>query len=496
MRIVPHHRCAASAVLAAAGALIAMPAGASSHREAPFITENPKVDATDFYMFRSYEPGREDFVTIVANYLPLQDPYGGPNYFSLDPDALYQIHIDNNGDAVEDVTFRFRFTSTLRNIALNIGGQMVPIPLINAGAIGPAPGANGALNVLETYTAEVIRVDTRPGPGPNGQIYDVPPSAATLLTNIATNQSVFAKPVDNIGLKSIPEYDAYAAAHVYTINIPGCPIPGRMFVGQRKDPFVVNLGETFDLVNTNPLGPPDGEGDDLADKNITSIVLEVPIACLTRANQPVIGGWTTACLRRTRTLLNIPLSFAKPASEQGTFVQVSRLGSPLVNEVVIGLPDKDRFNASRPRDDGQFGVYVTNPTLPALLNILFGVTAPCLPRNDLVQVFLTGVPTLTMPPGARAAEMLRLNTAIPPTPRGVQNPLGVIAGDLAGYPNGRRPGDDSVDISLRAVMGVLLPAACAPDGALPYTDGAFINDQMTDGAFPYLRTPIPGSPAN
>lgn len=490
-------RCKLGSVRGATGAVVAVFAAAgawaSSHREAPFITETPKVDATDFYMFRSYEPGREGFVTIVANYLPLQDPYGGPNYFTLDPEALYQIHIDNNGDAVEDITFRFRFSTTRRDIALDIGGVMVPVPLVNVGQIGPGGPQNTSLNVLETYTVEVVRGDTAPGAAP-GQVLSAGPSRSAVLTDLATNSPVFRKPVDNIGMKSIPDYASYAAEHVYSVRIPGCPTPGRLFVGQRKDPFVVNLGETFDLVNTNPLGPADGEQDDLADKNVTALVLEVPISCLTRANEPVIGGWTTACLRQTR-LLGMP-GAAGAVTEKGPFVQVSRLASPLVNEVVIGLGDKDRFNASRPRDDGQFGVYVTNPTLPALLNALFGVTAPCLPRNDLVQVFLTGVPTLTMPAGVQASEMLRLNTVVSPRARGAQHPLGVIAGDVAGYPNGRRPGDDVVDISLRAVMGVLLPASCAPDGGLAYTDGAYVDDQMTDGAFPYLRTPIPGSPAN
>jgi hypothetical protein len=474
-------------------AFVAAPLHASSHREAPFVTENPKVDATDFYMFRSYEPGREGFVTLVANYLPLQDPYGGPNYFFLDPQARYNIHIDNDGDAIEDLTFSFQVQNALRDIQLNIGGQMVSVPLINVGPIGPDADDNGALNILETYSVELrLGADMTGAP----------------LVNAGDGSATFAKPVDNIGTKSIPDYEAYAAAHVYDVVIPGCATPGRMFVGQRKDPFVVNLGEVFDLVNTNPLGPPDGEEDQLADANVTSFILEVPIECLLAdsegdglaSSDPVIGGWTTATLPRLRRLRGNP-SFDGPALEGGPHVQVSRLGMPLVNEVVIGIKDKDRFNASEPARDGQFLTYVTNPTLPALLQVLFGVTPPCLPRNDLVAVFLTGVPGLNQPIGVVPSEMLRLNTSTPPVPKGMQSNLGVLGGDVAGFPNGRRPGDDVVDIELRAVIGILYPDAgepkgCAPSGLLPLTDGAIVSDAMFGDSFPYLATPLPGAPSN
>jgi len=466
----------------------AVPAAASSHAEAPYVKEVPKCDATDFYMFVSYEPGREEYVTIIANYYPLQDPYGGPNYFNLDPSALYQIHIDNNGDAVEDLTFSFRFNMQNRDIALDIGGQMVSIPLINAGVIGPLAEQDGALNVAETYRMNVVRGNRYTGP-------------SDAVTNADTGEVVFRKPVDNIGNKSIPDYAAYAADHIYTVNLPGSDLQGRVFVGQRKDPFVVNLGEIFDLVNTNPLGSENGEPDDLADKNVTSMIIEIPKSYLVSAGgvDPVIGGWTTASLPRTRVLTTNP-TFDKPASETGAWTQVSRLGMPLVNEVVIGLKDKNKFNASEPRNDPQFLTYVTNPTLPALLNILFGVTEPCLPRNDLVAVFLTGVPGLNQPAVLTApGEMLRLNTAIAPTAVAKQSRLGVLGSDLAGFPNGRRPGDDVVDIELRVVMGVLYPDAgvgggCAPQGNLPFTDGAFVDSSAFFTSFPYVKTPIPGSP--
>ena len=231
--IRPLRRTVLPALLAAA-ALVPVGLHASSHREAPAITEKPKVDGTDFYMFRSYEPGREGFVTFVANYLPLQDPYGGPNYFTLDPRARYEIKIDNDGDAREDLTFRFRFSNDRRNIALPIGPagnqKTVAVPVINVGPISATD--TSALNVIESYTLDVVRG------------YD-----SRRVRNAATGESRFLKPVDNIGNKSMPDYEAYAAAHLYDIRVPGCG-DGRLFVGQRKDPFVVNLGETFDLVNS------------------------------------------------------------------------------------------------------------------------------------------------------------------------------------------------------------------------------------------------------
>ena len=264
-----------------------------------------------------------------------------------------------------------------------------------------------------------------------------------------------------------------------------------MFVGQRKDSFVVNLGETFDLVNTNPLGPVDGERDSLADANVTSLILEVPAACLV-SRDPVVAAWTTASLRQARLLNPVP-SYSSPAIEGGAWAQVSRLGMPLVNEVVIGLKDKDKFNASKPQDDGQFADYVTNPTLPALLEVLFGVKAPTkFPRSDLVAAFLTGIPGINQT--AATADMLRLNTSTPATPGASQNNLGVIGGDSAGFPNGRRPGDDVVDVALRVAMGVLLSLTDAPDGQRAYTDGALVNAGMFDNAFPYLKMPLPGSP--
>lgn len=482
-------RAGLSAGAACALMMVAAGSHAASHREAPFIAGMPRVDATDLYLFRSYESGRADYVTLIANYQPLQGPYGGPNYFPLDDSARYAIHIDNDGDAVEDITFRFDFETVLADLTVPTGDEMadVSVPLKNIGVIGPGAGDVAAVNSRQTYTVQVVRGDRRTG--------DV-----QAVTDVTTGSATFMKPVDNIGEKSIPDYAAYAQDHIHTVAIPGCNAQGRMFVGQRREGFAVNLGEIFDLVNTNPLGPVDAETSVIADTNITSLALEVPIACLTTAGEPVIGAWTTASLPQARVLNPSPAAptGGKPAAVSGgAFTQVSRLGMPLVNEVIIGLKDKDRFNASEPKDDGQFLTYVTNPTLPELLEILFGgagAAAPETPRDDLVTAFLTGVPDLNQPANVTASEMLRLNTETPVTAVGSQSNLGVLGGDSAGFPNGRRPGDDVVDITLRVAMGALVPGA--PNENAPFTDGATVSAADFQAAFPYLNTPLPGSPSN
>lgn len=465
----------------ACAVLLPIAATGSSHREAPFISQLPKVDGTDFYMFNSYETGRDAFVTVLANYIPLQDAYGGPNYFEMDDAALYEIHIDNNADAAEDITFQFRFTTEVRGIALSIGGEEVPIPLKQAGTVGPTAADDGNLNVVESYTVDIVRGDRRSG-------------TRESVTLAADGSTTFVKPVDNIGNKTLADYAAYANDHIYDISIPGCG-DGRLFVGQRREGFVVNLGEIFDLINTNPLGAPNGESNTLDDKNVTTLALEVPVTCLAGPDSGIVGGWTTASVRQARVINPSP-NTQGPAINGGAFSQVSRLGAPLVNEVVIGLPDKDRFNHSEPVDDGQFAVYVTNPTLPALIELLFpaAIAPTAFPRADLVAGFLTGVDGLNQPPNVVASEMLRLNTAIPAVRAGRQAPLGVLAGDNAGFPNGRRPGDDVVDIALRVVMGVLLDITDAPAGQLPFTDGAYVDATFFDATFPYLVTPLPGSP--
>ena len=518
----------AAPIAAAAAALLAtLSAGlaqASSHREAPFIATSPKVDGTDFYMFTSYEANRADYVTMIANYQPLQDPYGGPNYFSMDPNGLYEIHIDNNGDAKEDLTFQFRFSNKLANggngVALNIGGTMVAIPLIQAGVVANVKDAN--LNLGESFTLSVVRGDRRSG-------------TVSAVTNATGGSATFDKPVDNIGTKTIPDYAAYAAKHIYTVNIPGCAMPAKLFVGQRKEAFAVNLGTIFDLINAplstiiNPalLG---AVPNVLDDANITSLALEVHKSCLTAGSETVIGGWTSASLRQARLLNPTPPSGHQTSEKPGgAWVQVSRLGMPLVNEVVIGLKDKDKFNASVPSGDAQFLTYVTNPTLPALVEIAYasptGLAPTNFPRNDLVTTFLTGITGVNKPANVVPSEMLRLNTASAPKPLAQQNRLGIVGNilaggtDNAGYPNGRRPRDDVVDISLIAMMGGLCVAngdgnalgfgtECKPSAvrATLRANGpngiptVFNLHDAVDQAvvpllpgFPYLFTPTPGA---
>jgi hypothetical protein len=472
-----------------------MPAMASSHREGPYITGAPKVDGTDFYMFRSYEPGRQDYVTLLANYIPFQDPQGGPNFYQFDPNALYEIHIDNNGGAKEEITFQFRFKSTSKRTALPVGDKQVPIPLINSSTISGIDPSS--LNVRETYRVDIVRGDRRGG-------------TKGSITNANGGGAEFDKPVDNIGGKTFPGgYDAYANQHIYNVAIPGCG-NGRVFVGQRKEPFYIAVGKIFDLFNLNPLGPENaGNKNDLENKNISTIALEVPISCLTAGGDPVIGGYTTASLRQGRLINPTPGSgLNNVTKEGGAWTQVSRLGMPLVNEVVIGLEDKDRFNASKPKDDAQFLNYVTNPVLPKLVETLFpSAKAPTnFPRTDLVTVFLKGIKGLNQPANVTPSEMLRLNTSITPTPAASQSPLGVAAGDNAGFPNGRRPADDVVDLSLRVAMGALcvltgtadtLQVGCkpsdAPAGGLVLTDGVRKTAADYQNAFPYLTTPLPGS---
>ncbi|WP_353112231.1 DUF4331 domain-containing protein [Salinisphaera dokdonensis] len=523
--------------IAALGCVLASSAAlASSHREAPFIAELPKVDGTDFYMFRSYETGREGFVTLIANYQPLQDAYGGPNYFTMDPDALYEIHIDNNGDAVEDITFQFRFQNTYRNAALPIGpdGANVTIPLANVGPagnaadVGPGVDDNDGLNVVEDYTLSVVRGDRR-----SGSVQQ----ASNMTPSSSSDASQFRKPVDNIGEKTISDYATYAQNHVFDVSIPGCSGDSRVFVGQRAEGFVVNLGEVFDRINLDPLGDRNSASNIIEGANITSLALEVPASCLTAGNEPVIGGWTTSSLRQARVLNPMPQGPTNasgqtgPAVEGGPWTQVSRLGSPLVNEVVIGLDQKDRFNASEPAGDLDadtgFGTFVLYPTLPALVNALFDVPAPATPRNDLVAAFVTGIRTsvngtqtnFTQPQAitdgtGSGGEMLRLNTAFPtgtdavaPGPDG-QSDLGFLACDLNGFPNGRRPIDDVVDIELSVAEGAITAdnpnnlQTCDVSGESPtvVNEGAVVNDNAQPDAgeyltaFPYLNTPFPGSP--
>lgn len=512
------------------------PAWSSSHREAPNITEMPKVDNTDVYAFRSYEPGREGYVTLITNFQPFQEPGGGPNYFTMDPDASYDINIDNNGDAVQDISFQFRFDNTLKNgtgITIDAGGKVLPIAPRHNGQI--TTDNDPDLGERETYTVAMVTGNAR-SRTTRRRTAAVGGVNRASLTNANGGGLTFTKPFDNAGNKSVPNYSAYADQFIYNVNIPGCSAQGRVFVGQREEAFAVNLGPIFDLVNFVPIqGEPDPvyssgapfaggitqsvlnqelieEPGDLSrgyGYNVTSIALEVPISCVVGQGNGVIGVWSTASLPQTRVLKPDP-TYESPDQQGGALAQVSRLGNPLVNELVIGLPQKDLFNAARPTQDGALADYVTNPTYPEILEDLFGVAAPNnFPRNDLVAVFLTGIATLNQMSSVTPSEMQRLNTAVNPTPQGSQKTLGVVADDLAGYPNGRRPGDDVVDITLRVAMGRLchpVPIAgqptqlglCtpadAPTGLVAYTDGAPNNAAMTMNRFPYLNPALRGAP--
>ncbi len=442
------------------------------------IAGMPRLDGSDFFLFRSYEPGRSNFVTMIADYVPLQDPGGGPSFYNMEHNGYYDINIDSDGAGKPTYMFRFRFFTVNRNISVPVGGVNVPIALINSGQI--SAGNNAAQNVVEGYTISLVTYSKEGSP------------TETKLKS-TDGSDVFQKPADRIGDKSIPDYASYAQTFTYEIAVPGCG-NARVFVGQRKDPFVVNLGETFDLVNyAHPIGEQYNASakDDLAGKNVTSIVWEIQSACLLHRGDPVVGAWTTSSLG------------TQLKDDKISYQQVSRLANPLVNELVIGLKDKDKFNASLPADDKQFATYVTNPTVPALIQALFPTTtAPTkIPRTDLVAVFLTGITGLNAPAYLeRPSEEMRLNTSTPITPYGSQNRLGVIAGDPAGYPNGRRPGDDVVDITLRVAMGKLYALGLygqpsdAPSGSLAFTDGAYTDDTNYLKSFPYVRPPLSDSP--
>lgn len=435
----------------------AMSSGASSHREAPLISQDPVADATDLYAFVS--PDKPDTVTLIANYYPMEDPAGFPNFYRFGDDVVYRINIDNNGDAVEDVLYQFKFDTTTANPNSF---------LYNTGPIASLDSEN--LNVRQTYSVSEGRGGT--------------------LTSLAEGLPV---PPVNIGPKSTPDYEKLAGKAVSDV---GDGI--KVFAGQRDDPFWVDLGGIGDLLTIRKLPGNDGGGvDDLKGLNVQTIALQVPIAQLTSdgavpkgadAANAVIGVWTTA-LRPSTTVIGADGT----RSAQGDLVQVSRLGMPLVNEVVAPLGAKDLFNASVPSGDSQFLGAVTDPELAKLLNALYGDALEKVPetdRQDLVTVFLTGVPGLNQPANVTPSEMLRLNVAIPPADKA--DPLGVLAGDTAGFPNGRRLSDEVVDIELRVAAGVLINDTLknAANGQLG--DGVPANDVPFLDTFPYVAAPHQG----
>ena len=448
---------AAAALVAAA--IVTAPITASSHREAPLISQDPLADNTDVYAFVS--PERPDRVVLISNFIPLQFPSSGPNFWKFDENVLYEIMIDNTGDAVEDITFQWRFRTEIRNPNTF---------LYNTGPVSSLDDPD--LNVRQFYAVTRVAGPRRTG------------SQRLIADNVPVMPA-------NVGVSSFPDY-VQLGGGVFPQEFEG----HRLFAGPRDEGFYVDLGATFDLLQLRTLVTGLGTPiDSLAGYNVSTIAIEIPIAAVTRNGVPpasasdpnaTIGVWSTASRQSTTTRT------ATGQAHAGDWVQVSRLGNPLVNEVVIPVGIKDVFNGLAPTGDGAALSFVTNPVLPPLMQALFGVQTPPTPRNDLVTIFLTGIPGLnqigTTP---RPSEMLRLNTGIPPTTR--PNPLGVLGGDVAGFPNGRRVGDDVVDIALRAMAGAtpLTPEFVrAPNNQLG--DGVNENDKQYLRQFPFLTHPHPG----
>jgi len=444
-------------------------ATASSHREAPVISDDPAADNTDVYAFVS--PNRPDSVTMIANYIPLEEPAGGPNFAKFADSVLYAIHVDNNGDAKEDVTYEFRFNTKVQN-----GNTF----LYNTGPITSLTDPDW--NVRQTYS--VTRVD---GTG-KGEL---------LGQNIAT-------PPVNVGPRSTPAYDTLANAAI--TDLPGGI---KVFAGQRDDPFFVDLGSVFDLAGLRPFNPfhliplPGEDGvDGVAGFNTHSIVIQVPMGQLATSGKPTIGVYASAS-RQKVTILGKDGT----RDSNGPLIRVSRLANPLINEVVIPLAQKDLWNVSEPEGDEKFEGFYTAPEVTRLENALYPVLddAPETGRGDLVAVLLTGVPTVNFT-GDTKSDLIRLNTSIFPSgPVGTGNRLGLLAGDFAGFPNGRRLEDDVTDIELRAfacgygpIVGPIIEGFgfCAGNGnRTPNNllgDGVDENEKSFLTAFPYVASPHQG----
>ncbi|MFG3019025.1 DUF4331 domain-containing protein [Streptomyces sp. NPDC048254] len=419
--------------LAAAGMATLEPgaASASSHREAPLISGQSRYDNTDVYAFVS--PDHPETTTIIANWIPFEDPAGGPNFYTFADDAQYDIHIDNNGDAQGELLLRYTFKTDTKNKKTF---------LYNTGPVTSLDDPD--LNVTQTYDIDLLKLHDQ-------QVV----SETKLADDIPVAPS-------NVGKASMPDYDTLRRQAVRELADGA-----RTFAGQADDPFFLDL-RVFDLLyggNLSEVG-----NDTLKGYNVNSVALQLPTDMITQSkDQPVVGIWSTTQRRNA----------------QGSYEQVSRLGNPLVNEVVNPLKDKDKFNASSPWNDGQFLKNVTNPELPKLIKAVYGIKAPAEPRNDLVDVCLKGVKGLNQPPNVRPAEMLRLNTSIKPT--AAPKRLGVLDGDKAGFPNGRRLTDDVVDIALQVVEGELVGSNN------DLGDAVNANDQKFGDSFPYLAQPVAGS---
>ncbi|AXG76391.1 DUF4331 domain-containing protein [Streptomyces paludis] len=406
-------------------------ANASSHREAPLISGQPQLDNTDVYAFVS--PDSPNTTTIIANWLPFQEPAGGPNFFPFAKDARYDIHIDNDGDAKDDLIYRYTFNDHRKNEHTF---------LYNTGVVKSL--YDETLNFTQTYNIELIQLK-------NGKEV----STYQLAKNVPVAPS-------NVGKASMPHYQTLRDQAIKRLN-GGI----KTFAGQADDSFFLDL-RVFDLLYGADLS--EVGNDTLKGYNVNTIALQVPTSQIRQSKkQPIVGIYSTTSRQNA----------------YGEWTQVSRLGMPLVNEVVNPLKDKDKFNASSPENDADFLKNVTEPELPKLIEAIYKIKAPAEPRNDLVSVFLTGVKDLNQPPNVTPSEMLRLNTSIKPA----KDPkrLGVLEGDNAGFPNGRRLTDDVVDIALQVVEGALLGEK------VDLSDGVDANDKSFEKKFPYVALPHSGS---
>jgi hypothetical protein len=456
--------------------LLNLSALASSHAEAPLISMDRFADNTDTYAFRSVEAGREGFVTLIGNWIPFQEPSGGPQYYRFDDTVLYEIKIDNTGDGIEDITYQFQFTTQTVNPNTVLG-----MSTLNQDAV--ISNLNDIdYNMPQTYT--VRRIDRQTGR--RGQL---------IATGLRT-------PPANIGSRVTPNYEQnLGQPAVYGLNNGG-----KVFAGQRDEYFYIDVGGVFDALNLRSIGSSGGV-DTTKGYNVSTIAIEVPAQDLTSsrnipasptAADAVIGVWATSSRRSVRVI-----NPDGTRRTEGQFVQISRLGNPLVNEVVIPLGLKDAFNSLSPQFDAIAAPFVLDPELPKIMRAVFGITIPPAPRNDLVAIFATGIPVnpitgpnyTTFLSDGQPHEYLRLNVAIPITPIASINRLGLLGGDVAGFPNGRRPHDDVTDIALRAVAGgtPFTPATnIAPNNTLG--DGVSANPEGALLArFPYLLPPNAGN---
>jgi hypothetical protein len=448
---------------------------ASSHREAPITALDQKADITDWYAF--IDPNQPDHVVMILNVDPFLEPANGPNYFPFDPNILYEMKIDNNHDGIPDVTFQFRFTTQIRQPGVFTGfvGNLAGIPAITALS---GPGSEG-LSLSQTYTVTMV---TNHGIQP-----------------IAQGQTLYAVPT-NVGPRTMPDYTALAAQGMYSL-----PNGISVFAGTVADPFFIDLGAAFDSLNFRmAVGggvlSANVDADDhnnyapntLAGYNVNSIVLDVPIALLTVDGQmhaasdknAVIGTYGTTSRPRI-TVLQEPV-----ALETGGWAQIQREGNPLINELIIGTGSKDRFSMDSPYNDSQFANFFLNPLLATIFGSI-GIPVPPAPRLDLLPLVQYNAPIC---PGCGPqdagpiADLMRLNTGIPPTPFAMAKRLGFIAGDSAGYPNGRRPLDDVVDISARAVAGILV----GPKYNTPIGDGVNTSASPLPTTFPFIAPAYSG----